>query len=202
MICINNLEKKYNDEVILKNINMQISKGEIVAFLGKSGSGKSTLFRIISNIESLSSGTVSINGTVGLVFQDFQLFPHMTVLDNLIYTPVKVLKQEKSKVLALAKNYLQQFDLICKQKKYPKQLSGGEKQRIAIIRTLMIQPQVMVFDEPTSALDSNMIEKLKEIMRQIAKMGITILFSSHQLDFVECLATRRIYLENGCVSTK
>ncbi len=196
MITISNLNKQYKTENILSDINLTISKNSIVGLLGKSGSGKSTLLKLISGLEKPSSGTIHTNGKVNMVFQDFQLFPHMTIIHNLTYTPIKIQKYPKKYVIKEAKKLLERFNLIDKKDYYPNQLSSGQKQRVAIARALITKPEVIALDEPTSALDPEMTQEISGLIQQLSDMNITIILATHELSFIQQIAERIIFIEN------
>ncbi len=171
----------------------------IVGLTGPSGSGKSTLLRCIQNLENIDAGEIIVNGKVGFIFQDFQLFPHMTVLENIVYAPVKVLKQQKNAVNKAAAELLQQLGLLEQQHKYPAALSGGQKQRVAVARSLIMHPDLLLCDEPTSGLDLGSIMDLKQLLQQIHNMGVTMLIASHDIDFLAKIASRILVLKHGAI---
>ncbi|HSQ33786.1 MAG TPA: amino acid ABC transporter ATP-binding protein, partial [Peptostreptococcaceae bacterium] len=198
MIKINNLKKKFANLEVLKDIDLNINKGEIVAILGPSGSGKSTLLRCINLLEEPSGGEIifkdknitdknnNINTTrqkIGMVFQGFNLFPHMTVLDNIILSPVKVKGVPKDEAIKKAESLLDRVGLSDKRNSYPNELSGGQKQRIAIARALAMEPEVMLFDEPTSALDPEMVKEVLDVMKELANEGMTMAVVTHEIGF-------------------
>ena len=213
MLEIKNLKKNFGDKKVLKGINLSIEKGEIVGIIGPSGCGKSTLLRCINFLETPTSGKIIFENElidnekeitflrrkVGMVFQQFNLFDNMTVLDNLILAPVKLDVMEKEEAIKEARRLLKKIDLADKEKFYPSELSGGQKQRIAIIRTLLMKPELILFDEPTSALDPEMIGEVTNLMREIAKEGITMMIVSHEMNFIKKFCTRVIYIEGGNV---
>jgi polar amino acid transport system ATP-binding protein len=198
MIVIQNLKKKFNNQWVLDGIDLQIKRGEKVAVLGSSGSGKSTLLRCIGGLEEAESGTIQINGTrVGMVFQNFQLFPHMNVLKNLIYAPTRVQKVPLEQATEKAKALLKQVGLESKASVFPHTLSGGEKQRVAIARTLMMDPDLILFDEPTSALDPGMVNEVLKVIQNLAFTGITFLIVTHEMGFVRRASDRVLFLCEG-----
>ena len=213
MLEIKNLKKNFGNKKVLKGISLSINQGEIVGIIGPSGCGKSTLLRCINFLEMPTSGKIYFENElidndkeitflrkkVGMVFQQFNLFENMTVLDNLILAPVKLNVMEKNKAIKEARRLLKKIDLADKEKFYPSELSGGQKQRIAIIRTLLMKPELILFDEPTSALDPEMIGEVTNLMREIAKDGITMMIVSHEMNFIKNFCTRVIYLEGGKV---
>lgn len=211
MLEIKNLKKNFGDKRVLKGINLSVEKGEIVGIIGPSGCGKSTLLRCINFLETPTSGKIFFENelidndkeitflrrNVGMVFQQFNLFDNMNVLDNLILAPVKLGLLKKEEAIKEARKLLKKIDLSDKEKFYPSELSGGQKQRIAIIRTLLMRPKLILFDEPTSALDPEMIGEVTNLMREIAKEGITMMIVSHEMNFIKNFCTRVIYLEGG-----
>ena len=207
MIEIKDLSKSYGNKEILKNINLTINDNEIVAIIGKSGCGKSTLLRCISRLENITKGSIYIDNEninnikdyykkVGMVFQNFNLFENLNVLDNLILAPVKLKLMTKDEAIKKAKNYLKDIGLINKIKEYPKNLSGGEKQRVAIIRALMENPKIILFDEPTSSLDPQMTQEVLDLMKRLSNLNITIIIVSHEINFIKEFAQRIIYIDN------
>ena len=212
MINITNLHKNFGDLEVLKNISTEIKKGEIISIIGPSGSGKSTFLRCINKLEEPSSGHIYIDGMdlidkntdinkirerVGMVFQHFNLFPHMTVLDNLTLSPIMVKKESKEEAEKYALSLLEKVGLSDKASSYPSQLSGGQKQRIAIARALAMKPDVILFDEPTSALDPEMIKEVLDVMRDLAKEGMTMLIVTHEMGFARNVANRILFMDNG-----
>lgn len=212
MINITNLYKNFGNLEVLKNISTEIKKGEIISIIGPSGSGKSTFLRCINKLEEPSSGHIYIDGMdlmdkntdinkirerVGMVFQHFNLFPHMTVLDNLTLSPIMVKKESKKEAEKYALSLLEKVGLADKANSYPSQLSGGQKQRIAIARALAMKPEVILFDEPTSALDPEMIKEVLDVMRNLAKEGMTMLIVTHEMGFARNVANRILFMDNG-----
>ena len=212
MINITNLHKNFGDLEVLKNISTEIKKGEIISIIGPSGSGKSTFLRCINKLEEPSSGHIYIDDIdlmdkntdinkirerVGMVFQHFNLFPHMTVLDNLTLSPIMVKKESKEEAEKYALSLLEKVGLADKANSYPSQLSGGQKQRIAIARALAMKPEVILFDEPTSALDPEMIKEVLDVMRNLAKEGMTMLIVTHEMGFARNVANRILFMDNG-----
>ena len=212
MINITNLHKNFGDLEVLKNISTEIKKGEIISIIGPSGSGKSTFLRCINKLEEPSSGHIYIDGMdlmdkntdinkirerVGMVFQHFNLFPNMTVLDNLTLSPIMVKKESKEEAEKYALSLLEKVGLSDKANSYPTQLSGGQKQRIAIARALAMKPEVILFDEPTSALDPEMIKEVLDVMRDLAKEGMTMLIVTHEMGFARNVGNRILFMDNG-----
>lgn len=212
MINITNLYKNFGDLEVLKNISTEIKKGEIISIIGPSGSGKSTFLRCINKLEEASSGHIYIDGMdlmdkntdinkvrerVGMVFQHFNLFPNMTVLDNLTLSPIMVKKESKEEAEKYALSLLEKVGLSDKANSYPTQLSGGQKQRIAIARALAMKPEVILFDEPTSALDPEMIKEVLDVMRDLAKEGMTMLIVTHEMGFARNVGNRILFMDKG-----
>ena len=212
MINIENLSKNFGNLKVLKNISTTINKGEIISIIGPSGSGKSTFLRCINKLEEPTEGHIYIDGMdlmdkktdinkirerVGMVFQHFNLFPNMTVLENLTLSPTMVKKESKEEAEKYALYLLEKVGLSDKAKSYPTQLSGGQKQRIAIARALAMKPEVILFDEPTSALDPEMIKEVLDVMRDLAKEGMTMLIVTHEMGFARNVGNRILFMDNG-----
>lgn len=214
MINVENLHKSYGSLQVLKGINTQVEKGEVVTVIGPSGSGKSTFLRCINLLEVPTKGKVIIDGTditdkntnikrirenVGMVFQHFHLFPHKTVLQNVTYAPIKVKGLSKSEAEKMGQELLAKVGLADKAHVYPSRLSGGQKQRVAIARALAMNPDVILFDEPTSALDPEMVKEVLEVMKSLANTGITMLIVTHEMGFAREAANRVLFLDGGVV---
>ena len=212
MINVENLSKNFGDLKVLKNISTTINKGEIISIIGPSGSGKSTFLRCINKLEEPTEGHIYIDGMdlmdkntdinkirerVGMVFQHFNLFPNMTVLENLTLSPIMVKKESKEEAEKYASYLLEKVGLSDKANSYPTQLSGGQKQRIAIARALAMKPEVILFDEPTSALDPEMIKEVLDVMRNLAKEGMTMLIVTHEMGFAKNVGNRILFMDNG-----
>ena len=208
MIEIKNLTKSYEKKCILKNINLKINDNEQISIIGKSGCGKSTLLRCIARLEKIDKGQILIDNEnindiknfynkVGMVFQSFNLFENMTVLENLIIAPVKLKMYSKQEALKLAKNYLKEINLENKINEYPKNLSGGEKQRVAIIRALMEKPKILLLDEPTSSLDPQMKKEVLELVTKLKDYNMTIIVVSHELN--KDFSSRIIFVDNKTI---
>lgn len=212
MIKVNNLYKSFGKLEVLKDISTEIAKGDVVAIIGPSGSGKSTFLRCLNLLETPTSGHVWIGDTeitnpkvdimkvrqkIGMVFQHFHLFPHMNTLSNITYAPIKVkgLKEEEAKQKAM--ELLRRVGLEEKAEEYPARLSGGQKQRVAIARALAMEPEIMLFDEPTSALDPEMVKEVLEVMKSLAKSGMTMAIVTHEMGFAREVADRVFFLEEG-----
>ncbi|MDH6363453.1 ABC-type polar amino acid transport system ATPase subunit [Enterococcus sp. PF1-24] len=214
MIDIKELHKSFGSVEVLKGINLHIDKGEIVAIIGPSGSGKSTILRCMNLLETPDAGTITINGqeitqgkvdikkireNTGMVFQHFNLFPHKSVLENMIYAPIKVKKMDKQVAVKKAQDLLARVGLSDKADEYPAKLSGGQKQRVAIARALCMEPEVMLFDEPTSALDPEMVKEVLAVIKSLADTNITMALVTHEMGFAREVADRICFVENGII---
>ena len=212
MIKVENLHKNFNQLKVLKGIDVNIEKGEIIAIIGPSGSGKSTFLRCINRLEEPNEGSIFIDGNnildkktdinklrekVGMVFQHFNLFPHKTVMENIILAPMKLKGYSREEAENKALDLLRKVDLVEKKDTYPNKLSGGQKQRIAIARALAMEPEVMLFDEPTSALDPEMIKEVLDVMIDLAKDGMTMLIVTHEMGFAKNVASRILFINDG-----
>ena len=212
MIKIKNIKKKFGKNEVLKGIDLDINKGEIVVILGPSGSGKSTLLRCINLLENPNKGEIIFNNenildkksdinkvrqNIGMVFQNFNLFPNMTVLENITLAPIKVKNIKKEDAIEDALYLLDRVGLIDKQNEYPQNLSGGQKQRIAIARALAMKTEVMLFDEPTSALDPEMVKEVLDVMTELAKEGMTMVIVTHEIGFAKEIATKVVFMDEG-----
>ncbi len=207
MYEVKKLVKKFDKVKVLKEIDLDIKEGEKIVIIGPSGSGKSTLLRCLGRLESPTSGKIyfdnkditKIHNTheIGMVFQSFNLFENLTVLENITLAPIKTKLLSKQEAIKKAKEYLKQIKLEDKENNYPADLSGGQKQRVAIIRALMTNPKVILFDEPTSALDREMIEEVLNLMEDVAKEGITMIVVTHELNFASNFATKIIFMDEG-----
>lgn len=211
MITIKDLHKSYGSNDILRGIDLHIKKSEVVVVIGPSGSGKSTLLRCVNYLEVPTSGSISINGEqitrktninniraeVGMVFQHFNLFPHMTVLENITVAPINVRKKSKEEAEKKAMELLVRVGLSDKAKAYPDQLSGGQQQRVAIARALAMEPHVMLFDEPTSALDPEMVNEVLDVMRDLAQSGMTMMCVTHEMGFAKQVSDRVLFVDQG-----
>ena len=192
-----NITKEYADLKALKGIDFSIKKGEIVAIIGPSGSGKSTLLRCVNGLNQMTSGEINLQGTTGMVFQHFNLFPHMTCLENITYAPMKVKKENKASAEAKAKDLLKMVNLESKADVYPAQISGGQKQRVAIARALAMEPDLMLFDEPTSALDPEITGEVLQVMKKLADRHMTMMVVTHEMGFAKEVADRVIFMADG-----
>jgi arginine/lysine/histidine/glutamine transport system ATP-binding protein len=219
-IIFQHLQKSYGPIQVLKGVNGQIHSKEVVAIIGPSGCGKSTLLRCFNRLESINGGQLIVNGIdlsnsrlgtqqlrqlrteVGMVFQQFNLFPHITVLENLTLAPRKVLGQSAKEGARTAKFFLDKVGLLDKANAYPDQLSGGQKQRVAIARSLCMRPQIMLFDEPTSALDPELVGEVLAVMQQLAEEGMTMVIVTHEMQFAKDVAHRVFFLNDGYIEEK
>ncbi len=214
IISVKDLEKHFGSGEIkaLRGVSAEIRKGEVVVVIGPSGSGKSTFLRCLNLLETPTAGTVTFEGVditdpkvnlnlhrqkMGMVFQHFNLFPHMTVLKNMTLAPVKLLKKSKAEAEAKAMELLKRVNLADRAGAYPSQLSGGQKQRIAIVRALCMEPEVMLFDEPTSALDPEMVGEVLDVMKQLAQAGMTMVVVTHEMGFAREVADRVLFMDEG-----
>lgn len=212
LIDVNNLCKSFGEQNALRGVSTQIKKSEVMVVIGPSGSGKSTFLRCLNLLEVPTSGTIMFEGTditdpavninthrqkMGMVFQQFNLFPHMTVLGNMTLAPIKLLKLTKSEAQEKALTLLDRVGLKDRANAYPSQLSGGQKQRIAIVRALSMDPDVMLFDEPTSALDPEMVGEVLEVMRSLANSGMTMVVVTHEMGFAKEVASRVLFMDEG-----
>ena len=219
IIEMTGLDKAYGKVQVLHNVNLSIATGEVVVIIGASGSGKSTLIRCINGLEQFGAGAIVVDGIalsptterrrrisgklqdirreVGMVFQHFNLFPHKTVLENVTLAPMKVRKWDQNRAEKTARRLLDQVGLIDHIQKYPSQLSGGQQQRVAIARALAMEPRVMLFDEPTSALDPEMVGEVLEVMRSLARQGMTMIIVTHEMGFAREVADRVVYIDHG-----
>ncbi|MEU9502998.1 amino acid ABC transporter ATP-binding protein [Streptomyces sp. NPDC048196] len=212
LIELRGVNKHYGKLHVLQDIDLTVDRGEVVVVIGPSGSGKSTLCRAINRLETIESGTIELDGRplpeegralaqlraeVGMVFQSFNLFAHKTVLDNIMLAPVKVRKKRKDEAARRARELLDRVGLVSQADKYPAQLSGGQQQRVAIARALAMDPKALLFDEPTSALDPEMINEVLEVMRQLAREGMTMVVVTHEMGFARSAANRVVFMADG-----
>lgn len=212
LLTINNVVKRFDDATILDGISFSVKKSEVIVIVGPSGCGKSTLLRCINALEPIQEGSITLDGDViernsktlpllrqriGMVFQSYDLFPHLTVLDNILLAPCKVQKRDKEEVKQEAMSLLERVGLKEKAKSYPRELSGGQKQRVAIVRALCMHPEILLFDEVTAALDPEMVREVLDVMLDLAKQGRTMLIITHEMQFARAIADRIIFLDNG-----
>lgn len=214
MIKMKNIRKNFGKNEVLNGIDLEIKKGEIVVILGPSGSGKSTFLRCINLLEEPSSGEIIfrdenildkkcdiniVRQHIGMVFQNFNLFPNMTILENITLAPIKVKKIEKNESIKEALKLLDRVGLLEKQNEYPKNLSGGQKQRVAIARALAMKPDVILFDEPTSALDPEMVNEVLDVMKELASEGMTMVIVTHEIGFAREIANKIVFMDGGYI---
>ncbi|NLK95140.1 MAG: amino acid ABC transporter ATP-binding protein [Clostridiales bacterium] len=214
MLKVKDLVKKYGDVAALNNINLQVSKGEVVVILGPSGCGKSTLLRCLNGLEEINGGTIIFDGYgevgkdvkwenlrdhIGMVFQSYELFPHMNVINNILLGPTKVQKKNKEEALIQAEELLDRVGLLDRKESFPRELSGGQKQRIAIVRALCMNPEIMLFDEVTAALDPEMVREVLDVMLELAKAGMTMVIVTHEMEFAKAVADRIIFMDKGMI---
>ncbi|MGG3437629.1 arginine ABC transporter ATP-binding protein ArtR [Bacillus subtilis] len=214
MIKVEKLSKSFGKHEVLKNISTTIAEGEVVAVIGPSGSGKSTFLRCLNLLEKPNGGTITIKDTeitkpktntlkvrenIGMVFQHFHLFPHKTVLENIMYAPVNVKKESKQDAQEKAEDLLRKVGLFEKRNDYPNRLSGGQKQRVAIARALAMNPDIMLFDEPTSALDPEMVKEVLQVMKELVETGMTMVIVTHEMGFAKEVADRVLFMDQGMI---
>ena len=212
VLTINNIKKSYGDNLILNGLSLDVHKGEVIVIIGPSGCGKSTLLRCINALEPIQGGEIRLDGElidgksrniaqirqkIGMVFQNYELFPHKTVLQNIILAPMKVQKRRKDEVTEEAEQLLERVGLLDKRDSYPRQLSGGQKQRVAIVRALCMHPEIVLFDEVTAALDPEMVREVLDTMLELAKNGSTMLIVTHEMNFARAIADRVFFLDGG-----
>ncbi len=212
LLKIEHVSKNYGENGILKDFSLKVHKGEVVVVIGPSGCGKSTLLRCINGLEPIQAGTISlrdevidgkakniasIRQKVGMVFQSYELFPHKTILDNVILAPMKVQKRNRAEVTKEAKELLERVGLADKCDSYPRQLSGGQKQRVAIVRALIMQPEILLFDEVTAALDPEMVREVLDVMLELARQQRTMVIVTHEMAFAKAVADRVVFIDQG-----
>ena len=212
LLKIEHLTKRFDDNTVLDDISFTVHKGEVIVVVGPSGCGKSTMLRCINALEPIQGGKIMINGDeivygsknlsalrqrIGMVFQSYDLFPHLNVLDNILLAPTKAQKRKKDEVTKEAMELLKRVGLEDKAKSYPRQLSGGQKQRVAIVRALCMRPEMMLFDEVTAALDPEMVREVLDVMLGLAKRGMTMIIVTHEMQFAKAIADRVLFLESG-----
>ena len=191
------IKKSFDGLEVLKDISLDVEEGEVLSIIGPSGSGKSTILRCATGLETPDSGEIIKTGEVGLVFQQFNLFPHFSVMKNIVDAPIKVQKRKKDEVYAQARSLLKKMGLADKEKAYPFQLSGGQQQRVSIARALCMNPKILFFDEPTSALDPEMVGEVLELMKDLAKEGMTMVVVTHEMGFAREVASRVLFIDDG-----
>ena len=212
LLKIEHLTKKFEDNMILDDVSLTVHRGEVIVVVGPSGCGKSTMLRCINALEPTQGGSIEIEGQqisqssknltqlrqkIGMVFQSYELFPHLTVLNNILLAPAKVQKRDKEEVTKEALELLERVGLKDKANSFPRQLSGGQKQRVAIVRALCMHPEILLFDEVTAALDPEMVREVLDVMLQLAEQGKTMLIVTHEMQFARAIADRVIFLEGG-----
>jgi polar amino acid transport system ATP-binding protein len=212
LLKINHLHKAFGDKVILKDMNLEVKKGEVIVVIGPSGCGKSTFLRCLNALEDIQGGEILLDGEpvvkhaknisgmrqkIGMVFQSYDLFPHKTILENILLAPTKVQKRDKKEVEKEALELLAKIGLADRKDDYPRQLSGGQKQRIAIVRALVMHPEILLLDEITAALDPEMVHEVLEVVLALARSGSTMLIVTHEMAFAKAIADRVLFLENG-----
>ncbi len=215
ILQINHLKKSYEDGLaVLKDVSFSMEKGEVVVIVGPSGCGKSTFLRCLNLLESVDSGEILLNGKdilkdrkeayavrqkIGMVFQSYELFPHMTILENVVLAPCLVQKREKAQAVLEAEKLLERVGLLEKRDAYPRQLSGGQKQRAAIVRSLIMHPELLLLDEITAALDPEMVREVLQVVLELARDGMTMLIVTHEMEFARAVADRVIFMDGGCI---
>ena len=212
LLKVTHLHKEFGNNTVLKDINLSVEKGEVVVIIGPSGCGKSTFLRCLNGLEEIQGGVITIDGLpveagnrditklrqkIGMVFQSYELFPHKTVLENIILAPTKVQRRSKEEATKEAITLLEKVGLVDKKDYYPRQLSGGQKQRVAIVRALLMHPEVILFDEVTAALDPEMVHEVLQTMIDLAKSGSTMLIVTHEMAFAKAIADRIVFLDKG-----
>lgn len=215
LLRVKNLKKSFNGNTVLDDVSYEVNKGEVIAVLGRSGCGKSTLLRCINGLEQIESGEIYLNETlitkpnadykywteirkkIGIVFQSYDLFPHMNVLNNVIFGPMKVEKRTKEDATKEALQILERVGLLEKRSAYPRELSGGQKQRVAICRALCMNPEIILFDEVTAALDPEMVREVLDVIKGLSEQGYTMIVVTHEMAFAEKVADKIIFMENG-----
>lgn len=212
LLKIEHIKKAYGNNVILKDFSLTVHKGEVIVVIGPSGCGKSTLLRCINGLEPVQDGKITlrdklidgkskdiaqIRQKIGMVFQNYELFPHKTVLQNIILAPLKVQKRNRKEVIAEAERLLEKVGLLDKKDSYPRQLSGGQKQRVAIVRALCMHPEIMLFDEVTAALDPEMVREVLDTIIELAKSGSTMIIVTHEMSFAKAVSDRVLFLDGG-----
>ncbi|WP_019639950.1 amino acid ABC transporter ATP-binding protein [Paenibacillus fonticola] len=215
LLEIKQLVKNYGERNVLDDINLEVRQGEVTVILGPSGCGKSTLLRCLNGLESVQGGTILYRGQnltdpgtdwrevrqhIGMVFQSYDLFPHLTVIDNILLGPLKVQRREKQEALQQAEQLLERVGLLDRKNSYPRELSGGQKQRIAIVRALCMNPDIMLFDEVTASLDPEMVREVLDVIRGLADQGMTMLIVTHEMGFAKSVGNRIVFIDQGKIS--
>ncbi|MDE6956605.1 MAG: amino acid ABC transporter ATP-binding protein [Lachnospiraceae bacterium] len=202
LLKMEHVRKSFGDLEVLKDISLSVEKGEVVSIIGPSGSGKSTLLRCATKLETQDFGEIEYGGSFGLVFQNFNLFPHYSVLKNIIDAPLKVQKREKAQVLKEARELLKKMGLEDKEDAYPYQLSGGQQQRVSIARALAMKPDILFFDEPTSALDPELTGEILKVIKDLAAEHMTMVIVTHEMNFAKNVSDRIIFMEKGVIAVE
>jgi polar amino acid transport system ATP-binding protein len=219
LLQIEDIHKEFDNKKILKGVSLNLHKGEVLVVLGPSGCGKSTLLRCLNGLEKIQGGDIKFKNRsltekntdwqetrekIGMVFQNYELFPHMTVIENILLGPLKVQKRDKAEALAQAEQLLDRVGLLDRKDSYPRQLSGGQKQRIAIVRALCMNPEIMLFDEVTASLDPEMVREVLEVILGLAKQGMTMVIVTHEMGFAKSVADRIVFMDEGkiCETSK
>lgn len=212
LLEVQQLQKSFGDRVVLEGIDLQVSKGEVIVILGPSGCGKSTLLRCLNGLETVQGGEIHYRGQnlaedhvdwreirqhIGMVFQNYDLFPHMTVIDNILLGPLKVQKRDKTEALQQAEQLLDRVGLLDRKDAYPRQLSGGQKQRIAIVRALCMNPDIILFDEVTASLDPEMVREVLDVILGLANQGMTMIIVTHEMGFAKSVGDRIVFIDQG-----
>lgn len=212
LLQIKDLHKGYGQKEILKGINLNVYKGEVVVVLGPSGCGKSTLLRCLNGLETIQGGSIEFDGKnladrnvnwqeirqkIGMVFQSYDLFPHMTVIQNILLGPMRVQKRSRDEIMSQAEKLLEKVGLLDRKDSYPRELSGGQKQRIAIVRALCMNPEIMLFDEVTASLDPEMVREVLEVILDLAKQGMTMVIVTHEMSFAQAVADKIVFINEG-----
>ncbi|WP_298500972.1 amino acid ABC transporter ATP-binding protein [uncultured Methanobrevibacter sp.] len=199
LLEIKNLKKSFGDNEVLKDISLNVERGEVLAIIGPSGSGKSTLLRCITDLETEDSGEINFDGTFGLVFQNFNLFPHHSVMKNITNAPIRVQKRKKEEVIDHARHLLKQMGLEDKEDAYPCELSGGQQQRVSIARALAMNPDILFFDEPTSALDPELTGEILEVIKDLAEQRMTMVIVTHEMAFARNVSDKILFMDEGVI---
>ncbi len=199
LLEVKNLKKSFDDNAVLKDISLNVERGEVLAIIGPSGSGKSTLLRCITDLEQEDSGEINFDGTFGLVFQNFNLFPHHSVMKNITNAPIRVQKRDKTEVFQHARKLLSQMGLSDKEDAYPCELSGGQQQRVSIARALAMNPDILFFDEPTSALDPELTGEILSVIKELAANHMTMVIVTHEMAFARNVADTIIFMDDGVI---
>ena len=199
LLEVKNLKKSFDDNVVLKDISLNVEKGDVLSIIGPSGSGKSTLLRCITDLETEDSGDIKFDGTFGLVFQNFNLFPHHSVMKNITNAPIRVQKRDKAEVFNHARYLLKKMGLQDKEDAYPCELSGGQQQRVSIARALAMNPDILFFDEPTSALDPELTGEILTVIRDLAAEKMTMVIVTHEMAFARNVSDKIIFMDDGVI---